>query len=195
MRLFIQFFIVSVVFLLTWTTWQWLPHMSDSKWAYFVMTSLFFINNSINPTVYLIFNTQLRRQVQFMLCKQRAIAAADARRRRTLLTRQRHNNNNHTRQIRLLSEDASMCNGSGGPRTPLDSSHSNSSSEFIERRKSKKQLLGHVDNGRVSFKRSTLTRSDGNDSGGRGLVFENKVIAKRSSSPEPPIISTNISTV
>lgn len=33
--------------------------MSESKWAYFVMTSLFFINNSINPTVYLFFNTQV----------------------------------------------------------------------------------------------------------------------------------------
>ncbi|VDN55790.1 unnamed protein product [Dracunculus medinensis] len=59
MRLFIQFFLVSVVFLLTWTTWQWLPHIFESKWAYFVMTSLFFINNSVNPTVYLFFNTQV----------------------------------------------------------------------------------------------------------------------------------------
>ncbi|MFH4983500.1 hypothetical protein AB6A40_010209 [Gnathostoma spinigerum] len=63
----LQFFVVSVVFLLTWTTWQWMPHIFDSKWAYFVMTSLFFINNSINPTVYLIFNTQLRHELQHLL--------------------------------------------------------------------------------------------------------------------------------
>ncbi|CAG9540169.1 unnamed protein product [Cercopithifilaria johnstoni] len=68
LRLFIQFFLVSLVFLLTWTTWQWLPQISDSKWAYFIMTSLFFINNSINPTVYLLFNTQLRNEISRLLC-------------------------------------------------------------------------------------------------------------------------------
>ncbi|VIO86368.1 Uncharacterized protein BM_BM1926 [Brugia malayi] len=72
MRLFIQFFLVSLVFLLTWTTWQWLPHISESKWAYFVMTSLFFINNSINPTVYLLFNTQLRHEIGRLLCNSSA---------------------------------------------------------------------------------------------------------------------------
>uniref|UniRef100_A0A0K0EX73 G_PROTEIN_RECEP_F1_2 domain-containing protein n=1 Tax=Strongyloides venezuelensis TaxID=75913 RepID=A0A0K0EX73_STRVS len=73
MRLFIQFFVVSLVFLITWTTWQWLPTISDSKWAYFVMTSLFFINNSVNPTVYIIFNTQLRRELCYMFCKNKTI--------------------------------------------------------------------------------------------------------------------------
>ncbi|CEF60246.1 G protein-coupled receptor, rhodopsin-like family and GPCR, rhodopsin-like, 7TM domain-containing protein [Strongyloides ratti] len=73
MRLFIQFFVVSLVFLITWTTWQWLPNISDSKWAYFVMTSLFFINNSVNPTVYIIFNTQLRRELCYMFCKNKTI--------------------------------------------------------------------------------------------------------------------------
>ncbi|EFO26622.2 hypothetical protein LOAG_01861 [Loa loa] len=72
MRLFIQFFLVSLVFLLTWTTWQWLPQISESKWAYFVMTSLFFINNSINPTVYLLFNTQLRHEIGRLLCNSSA---------------------------------------------------------------------------------------------------------------------------
>ncbi len=33
------------------------------QWAYFIMTSLFFINNSVNPTVYLIYNTALRHEV------------------------------------------------------------------------------------------------------------------------------------
>ncbi|WKY14186.1 hypothetical protein Q1695_000047 [Nippostrongylus brasiliensis] len=75
MRLFIQFFVVSLVFLLTWTTWQWLPHMSGSKWAYFVMTSLFFINNSVNPTVYLLFNTHLRRELHYLLCRHHAISS------------------------------------------------------------------------------------------------------------------------
>lgn len=86
MRYF-QFFVVSMVFLVTWTTWQWLPHMSESKWAYFAMTSLFFINNSVsylcnftnfqvqvNPTVYLLFNTQLRRELHYLLCRHRAIS-------------------------------------------------------------------------------------------------------------------------
>uniref|UniRef100_A0AC34G9P2 G-protein coupled receptors family 1 profile domain-containing protein n=1 Tax=Panagrolaimus sp. ES5 TaxID=591445 RepID=A0AC34G9P2_9BILA len=87
MRLFIQFFVVSVVFLLTWTTWQWLPYIYHSKWAYFVMTSLFFINNSVNPTVYLLFNTQLRRELHYLLCRKHAIAAAHNRRKRTILNR------------------------------------------------------------------------------------------------------------
>uniref|UniRef100_A0A7E4W5V3 G_PROTEIN_RECEP_F1_2 domain-containing protein n=1 Tax=Panagrellus redivivus TaxID=6233 RepID=A0A7E4W5V3_PANRE len=87
MRLFIQFFVVSLVFLLTWTTWQWLPTIYASKWAYFVMTSLFFINNSVNPTVYLLFNTQLRRELHYLLCRSHAIAAAQHRRKRTLLNR------------------------------------------------------------------------------------------------------------
>ncbi|VDP11791.1 unnamed protein product [Onchocerca flexuosa] len=73
LRLFIRFFVVSLVFLLIWTTWQWLPYISESKWAYFIITSLFFINNSINPTVYLLFNTQvsfsnLRHEISRLLC-------------------------------------------------------------------------------------------------------------------------------
>ncbi|CAI4223928.1 unnamed protein product [Auanema sp. JU1783] len=68
LRLFIQFFLVSIVFLLTWTTWQWLPRFFQSKGACFAMTSLFFINNSVNPTVYLIFNTQLRRELYKLFC-------------------------------------------------------------------------------------------------------------------------------
>ncbi|CAJ0947179.1 unnamed protein product, partial [Mesorhabditis belari] len=83
MRLFIQFFVVSLVFLLTWTTWQWLPHMSTSKWAFFAMTSLFFINNSVNPTVYLIFNSQLRRELHYLLCRQHAIAVNQQKKKRT----------------------------------------------------------------------------------------------------------------
>ncbi|KAE9413990.1 hypothetical protein Angca_001237, partial [Angiostrongylus cantonensis] len=84
MRLFIQFFVVSLVFLVTWTTWQWLPHMSGSKWAYFVMTSLFFINNSVNPTVYLLFNTQLRRELHYLLCRHHAISSIQSQQRRSL---------------------------------------------------------------------------------------------------------------
>uniref|UniRef100_A0A0K0D3N1 G_PROTEIN_RECEP_F1_2 domain-containing protein n=1 Tax=Angiostrongylus cantonensis TaxID=6313 RepID=A0A0K0D3N1_ANGCA len=87
MRLFIQFFVVSLVFLVTWTTWQWLPHMSGSKWAYFVMTSLFFINNSVNPTVYLLFNTQLRRELHYLLCRHHAISSIQSQQRRSLSTK------------------------------------------------------------------------------------------------------------
>ncbi|KJH48734.1 7 transmembrane receptor [Dictyocaulus viviparus] len=84
MRLFIQFFVVSLVFLLTWTTWQWLPHMSGSKWAYFLMTSLFFINNSVNPTVYLLFNTQLRKELHYLLCRHHDISSVQNKGRQSL---------------------------------------------------------------------------------------------------------------
>ncbi|KAM3726584.1 Neuropeptide S receptor [Dirofilaria immitis] len=84
LRLFIQFFVVSMVFLLTWTTWQWLPHISKSKWAYFIMTSLFFINNSINPTVYLLFNTQLRYEIRRLLCNSSSKTIPSAHRGRVL---------------------------------------------------------------------------------------------------------------
>lgn len=68
-RLFFQFATVSVIFFLTFFTWSWLPHLSsDSKWIGFAVTSLFFVNNSINPIVYLIFNSVLRRQIQKMFC-------------------------------------------------------------------------------------------------------------------------------
>ncbi|VDN01035.1 unnamed protein product [Thelazia callipaeda] len=86
MRLFLQFFLVSLVFLVTWTTWQWLPYMSESKWAYFIMTSLFFINNSINPTIYLLFNTQLRRELSRMLCTSNNNAVSSTDRRQTTPT-------------------------------------------------------------------------------------------------------------
>lgn len=65
----IQFFVVSLIFLTTWTTWQWLPRVTDNispyvtKWIYFTLTTFFFINNAVNPTVYLIFNSTLRREV------------------------------------------------------------------------------------------------------------------------------------
>lgn len=89
-----QFFVTSVFYLLTWTTWQWLPYMSASKWIYFIMTSLFFVNNSVrlifhnfsqkeflfmemcyksplkvNPTIYLLFNTNLRRRLFDLFCR------------------------------------------------------------------------------------------------------------------------------
>lgn len=67
-RLFVQFFVVSLVFLSTWVTWQWLPRISNaSKWVYFGTTTFFFINNAVNPTVYLIFNSGLRNQVKEIL--------------------------------------------------------------------------------------------------------------------------------
>lgn len=69
MKLFIQFFVVSLVFLLTFLTWQWLLRLPDaSKWIYFTTTTFFFINNAVNPTVYLIYNSGLRREVRAMFC-------------------------------------------------------------------------------------------------------------------------------
>ncbi|KHJ42684.1 7 transmembrane receptor [Trichuris suis] len=68
MRLFIQFSVVSLVFAVTFVTWQWLPRISVSKWIYFVTTSLFFVNNCINPTIYLIFNSLLRQEIFRLIC-------------------------------------------------------------------------------------------------------------------------------
>lgn len=50
-------------------TWQWLPRLFESKWVGFTVTTLFFINNATNPTVYLIFNNSLRSQVAKLMCK------------------------------------------------------------------------------------------------------------------------------
>lgn len=64
MKLLTQFLIVSVVFLLTFLMWQWLFKLpSTSKWIYFTTTTFFFINNAVNPTVYLIYNTSLRKEL------------------------------------------------------------------------------------------------------------------------------------
>uniref|UniRef100_A0A915L8F9 G-protein coupled receptors family 1 profile domain-containing protein n=1 Tax=Romanomermis culicivorax TaxID=13658 RepID=A0A915L8F9_ROMCU len=70
MNLFVQFFVVSAVFLATFLTWQVLGNfqISTSPWLYFTTTSFFFINNAINPTVYLIYNSGLRREVDNMIC-------------------------------------------------------------------------------------------------------------------------------
>lgn len=69
MKLFIQFFVVSVVFLVTFLSWQWLLRLPDaSKWIYFTTTTFFFVNNAVNPTVYLIYNSGLRREVRLMFC-------------------------------------------------------------------------------------------------------------------------------
>ncbi|EYC20496.1 hypothetical protein Y032_0021g244 [Ancylostoma ceylanicum] len=121
MRLFIQFFVVSLVFLLTWTTWQWLPHMSGSKWAYFVMTSLFFINNSVNPTVYLLFNTQLRRELHYLLCRHHAISSVQNKQRRTLFGK-------HTGNPADIKTKVNMTTTAGEEATrSLDPAHSLSS--------------------------------------------------------------------
>lgn len=87
-RLFFQFATVSVIFFATVATWGWLPQLSESKWVGFVVTSLFFLNNSTNPTVYLIFNSILRRQIERVLCPLRVTTSSKASkrpRRRTML--------------------------------------------------------------------------------------------------------------
>ncbi|VDP01848.1 unnamed protein product [Soboliphyme baturini] len=68
LRLFLQFFVVSLVFLATFVTWQWLPRIAASKWVYFVCTSMFFVNNAVNPTVYLIYNVMIRQEITNLLC-------------------------------------------------------------------------------------------------------------------------------
>lgn len=62
-RLFIQFCVVSLVFLATFVFWQILPRLVESKWIYAVMTGLFLVNNGTNPTVYIIFNSTLRKEI------------------------------------------------------------------------------------------------------------------------------------
>lgn len=69
LRLFFQFCAVSLIFLVTFAAWQCLPHIHfEAKWVGFAVTTLFFINNCTNPTVYLFFNSSLRREVGFLLC-------------------------------------------------------------------------------------------------------------------------------
>uniref|UniRef100_A0A915KBD3 G-protein coupled receptors family 1 profile domain-containing protein n=1 Tax=Romanomermis culicivorax TaxID=13658 RepID=A0A915KBD3_ROMCU len=68
LRLFFQFFSVSLIFFLSFATWNWLPKMSGSRWVGFTVTTLFFVNNCINPVVYLIFNDMLRRQLMRICC-------------------------------------------------------------------------------------------------------------------------------
>uniref|UniRef100_A0AC35TZL2 G_PROTEIN_RECEP_F1_2 domain-containing protein n=1 Tax=Rhabditophanes sp. KR3021 TaxID=114890 RepID=A0AC35TZL2_9BILA len=114
MRLFIQFFVVSIVFLITWTTWQWVPNISESKWAYFIMTSLFFINNSVNPTVYLIFNTQLRRELCYLFCRNKTIVNAQTRRRRTAQTIQMLSHKMIAQKQDITTSDGEMGNSSSG---------------------------------------------------------------------------------
>uniref|UniRef100_A0A1I8A1A8 G_PROTEIN_RECEP_F1_2 domain-containing protein n=1 Tax=Steinernema glaseri TaxID=37863 RepID=A0A1I8A1A8_9BILA len=148
MRLFIQFFVVSLVFLLTWTTWQWLPHISGSKWAYFVMTSLFFINNSVNPTVYLLFNTQLRRELHYLLCRQSTVSTVETRRKHTQMNRDGPTNNNDPTTtvnggscgLMVAAHDISL----GGHNHP--SSHSSGSVDYSWERFHKRFLVknGHA---------------------------------------------------
>ncbi|TMS36597.1 hypothetical protein L596_003728 [Steinernema carpocapsae] len=140
MRLFIQFFVVSLVFLLTWTTWQWLPHMSESKWAYFVMTSLFFINNSVNPTVYLLFNTQLRRELHYLLCRQSTVMNLDHRRKNTQNNRDLVTNNNEPTTTQNGQGFAAVLEPSG-PANPSSQSHSSDSADYSWERFQKRFLI------------------------------------------------------
>ncbi|VDM37028.1 unnamed protein product [Toxocara canis] len=157
MRLFIQFFLVSVVFLLTWTTWQWLPHMSESKWAYFVMTSLFFINNSVNPTVYLLYNTQLRRELRYVLCRNGTVVVSQRRHKRALLSRRVTNDNNNSAANsvhRKAHPDASR--ESSLPPHELTTTHSSetSSSAGIHEHNSKRLV---VENGVTLIAKSDIS--------------------------------------
>ncbi|CAJ0596920.1 unnamed protein product [Cylicocyclus nassatus] len=68
-RLLAQFFATSLVYVLTWTCWLWMPNITFSQWIGFSMTSLFFINTSVNPTIYLIFNKSLRQKFYHVVCR------------------------------------------------------------------------------------------------------------------------------
>ncbi|VDM67965.1 unnamed protein product [Strongylus vulgaris] len=62
-----QFLAVSLVYVLTWTSWQWLPCVSLSKWIYFAMMTFSVFSNAANPTIYLVFNKNLRHKVLDLL--------------------------------------------------------------------------------------------------------------------------------
>ncbi|PAV60961.1 hypothetical protein WR25_25796 [Diploscapter pachys] len=67
MALFTQFFVISLSYLSTWTTWQWAWYISESKWTGFITSSLFFINISISSAVNIIFNSTLRREIKDLI--------------------------------------------------------------------------------------------------------------------------------
>ena len=43
----LQFSVISLSYLSTWTTWQWAWYISESKWTGFITSSLFFVNISV----------------------------------------------------------------------------------------------------------------------------------------------------
>lgn len=66
-NLLVQFCVVSLVFFATFLTWQILPQFLSSKWIFALTTCLFLVNNCTNPTVYLIFNATLRKEIRKFL--------------------------------------------------------------------------------------------------------------------------------
>jgi len=102
------------------------------------MTSLFFINNSVNPTVYLLFNTQLRRELHYLLCRKHAIAAAQNRRKRTLL--HSHANPVHNGEVTELQNGAFPSSTISNVNEGSQSSNS-SSTEYTFLKDPKKFLI------------------------------------------------------
>lgn len=127
------------------------------------MTSLFFINNSVNPTVYLLFNTQLRRELHYLLCRKHAIATAQHRRKRTLLNR--HN------LISQNVEGTELQNGAIASSTVSNineaSQSSNSSSEYVPTKDAKRFLIHNGGAISTTAKRSKSKENlnNGNDDG------------------------------
>ena len=115
-------------------TWQWLPRISASKWIYFSMTSFFFINNGVNPTVYFIFNTTLRREVSRFLWTRRLGTRRRDSKASTAVTRRGHTKDSgetsstsrclvfrgHLRRLLLsLGRNRRQGNGRGSQLTPI----------------------------------------------------------------------------
>lgn len=80
----LQFSIVSFIFLITFVSWQICESLDKSPWLYVCMTGLFMINNSTNPTVYIIFNSNLRNEIVHLGKSLRRNSSSDSRRRSSI---------------------------------------------------------------------------------------------------------------
>ncbi|CAJ0602169.1 unnamed protein product [Cylicocyclus nassatus] len=63
LRLLFQFIAVSLVYVFTWISWQWLPYVPPSKWVFFLSMTFSLLNVAAKPTIYLMFNETLRQRL------------------------------------------------------------------------------------------------------------------------------------
>lgn len=146
------------------------------------MTSLFFINNSVNPTVYLLFNTQLRRELHYLLCRKHAIAAAQNRRKRTLLNS--HANPIHNGEVTEL-QNGTFPSSTLSNANEVSQSSNSSSTEYTFLKDPKKFL---IHNGGAISKNPKKSKTKAKD--GAQTVNNNSNNNEVSMNPESPHISS-----
>ncbi|CAJ0603855.1 unnamed protein product [Cylicocyclus nassatus] len=61
----LKFFTTSLIYVTTWIIWQSLAYMPPSIWMF--VGTITPIGHAINPTIYLIFNKNLRRRLSDMI--------------------------------------------------------------------------------------------------------------------------------